>query len=280
MEDVPPVRLGPVQAALVGIVGPVAAREAVLPDVRRVVLMSAAIVRHGRPVSGKTVGLVPALRRANARPASAVPHRVVASVAVRAVGTVLHVSGKTVARGPVARVLVAPTAATVRHVSGKTVARGPVARVLVAPTAATVRHVSGKTVARGPVALAALDVRNRRLVPFLVERMVLSGVQSASRSADRSDVGRELVKTAQLSAPSSILRPTVRHSTPIERSGSTRALSVMLLKAQPIGVAPNLRIVTVELSGARARSSPMTANRRIDPRRSRPLVSHRYGRAR
>ena len=255
MEDVPPVRLGPVQAALVGIVGPVAAREAVLPDVRRVVLMSAAIVRHGRPVSGKTVGLVPALRRANARPASAVPHRVVASVAVRAVGTVLHVSGKTVARGPVAR-------------------------VLVAPTAATVRHVSGKTVARGPVALAALDVRNRRLVPFLVERMVLSGVQSASRSADRSDVGRELVKTAQLSAPSSILRPTVRHSTPIERSGSTRALSVMLLKAQPIGVAPNLRIVTVELSGARARSSPMTANRRIDPRRSRPLVSHRYGRAR
>ena len=154
------------------------------------------------------------------------------------------------------------------------------ARVLVAPTAATVRHVSGKTVARGPVALAALDVRNRRLVPFLVERMVLSGVQSASRSADRSDVGRELVKTAQLSAPSSILRPTVRHSTPIERSGSTRALSVMLLKAQPIGVAPNLRIVTVELSGARARSSPMTANRRIDPRRSRPLVSHRYGRAR
>ena len=230
MEDVPPVRLGPVQAALVGIVGPVAAREAVLPDVRRVVLMSAAIVRHGRPVSGKTVGLVPALRRANARPASAVPHRVVASVAVRAVGTVLH--------------------------------------------------VSGKTVARGPVALAALDVRNRRLVPFLVERMVLSGVQSASRSADRSDVGRELVKTAQLSAPSSILRPTVRHSTPIERSGSTRALSVMLLKAQPIGVAPNLRIVTVELSGARARSSPMTANRRIDPRRSRPLVSHRYGRAR
>ena len=205
----------------------------------------------------------------------------------------------------VALVAIAPLAArmvarpVVRHVSGKIAARGrldlePVTPELVppglvAPIVVTVRHVSGKIaapelvdlvrVAPGPVAPAAPDVRNRRPVPFLVGRMVLSDVRSASRSVARSDVAIEPVTMARSNVPSSIPRLTVRRSTPIERSGSTRVLSVMLLEAQRIRVAPNLRIVTAALSGARARSTPMTANRRIDPPRSRLQASHRNGRA-
>ena len=252
-----------------------------------------------RPVSGKTVARV------------LVPPGLVAPIVV----TVRPVSGKTVARVLVAPGLVALIVVTVRHVSGKIAAPELVDLVRVAPglvapkvnarlgsavprravasvgvrVATIVRPVSGKIaapelvdlvrVAPGPVAPAAPDVRNRRPVPFLVGRMVLSDVRSASRSVARSDVAIEPVTMARSNVPSSIPRLTVRRSTPIERSGSTRVLSVMLLEAQRIRVAPNLRIVTAALSGARARSTPMTANRRIDPPRSRLQASHRNGRA-
>ena len=254
-------------------------------------------------------------RKVNARLASVVLRRAVDSDGVRVATIVRPVSGKTVARVLVAPGLVAPIVVTVRHVSGKIAAPELVDLVRVAPglvapkvnarlgsavprravasvgvrVATIVRPVSGKIaapelvdlvrVAPGPVAPAAPDVRNRRPVPFLVGRMVLSDVRSASRSVARSDVAIEPVTMARSNVPSSIPRLTVRRSTPIERSGSTRVLSVMLLEAQRIRVAPNLRIVTAALSGARARSTPMTANRRIDPPRSRLQASHRNGRA-
>jgi len=231
-----------------------------------------------RRVSGKTVARV------------LVPPGLVAPIVV----TVRRGSGKTVAPELVDLVLVppglvAPIVVTVRPVSGKTVAPGLVDLVLVppglvAPIVVTVRPVSGKIAAPELVDLvlvapAAPDVRNHRPVPFLVGRMVLSDVRSASRSAAQLDVAIEPVTMARSNVPSSIPRLTVRRSTPIERSGSTRVLSVMLLEAQPIRVAPNLRIVTAALSGVRARSTPMTANRRIDPPRSRLQASHRNGRA-
>ena len=292
--DVPRAPLELVRVALVAI-APLAARMVARP-----------VVRH---VSGK----IAARGRLDLEPVTPelVPPGLVAPIVV----TVRPVSGKTVARVLVAPGLVAPIVVTVRHVSGKIAAPELVDLVRVAPglvapkvnarlgsavprravasvgvrVATIVRPVSGKIaapelvdlvrVAPGPVAPAAPDVRNRRPVPFLVGRMVLSDVRSASRSVARSDVAIEPVTMARSNVPSSIPRLTVRRSTPIERSGSTRVLSVMLLEAQRIRVAPNLRIVTAALSGARARSTPMTANRRIDPPRSRLQASHRNGRA-
>ena len=292
-ELVPPGLVAPIVVTVRRVSGKTVARVLVPPG------LVAPIVVTVRPVSGKTVARV------------LVPPGLVAPIVV----TVRPVSGKTVARVLVAPGLVAPIVVTVRHVSGKIAAPELVDLVRVAPglvapkvnarlgsavprravasvgvrVATIVRPVSGKIaapelvdlvrVAPGPVAPAAPDVRNRRPVPFLVGRMVLSDVRSASRSVARSDVAIEPVTMARSNVPSSIPRLTVRRSTPIERSGSTRVLSVMLLEAQRIRVAPNLRIVTAALSGARARSTPMTANRRIDPPRSRLQASHRNGRA-
>jgi len=253
----------------------------------------------GRVAVGRAIARAAAARVDVPRAAQGPVRVALVAIAPLAAGTgarpvVRHVSGKIAARGrldpePVtpelaAPGLVAPIVVTVRRVSGKTVARVLVRPGLVAPIVVTVRPVSGKTAAPELVDLvlvapAAPDVRNHRPVPFLVGRMVLSDVRSASRSAAQLDVAIEPVTMARSNVPSSIPRLTVRRSTPIERSGSTRVLSVMLLEAQPIRVAPNLRIVTAALSGVRARSTPMTANRRIDPPRSRLQASHRNGRA-
>ena len=267
--DVPRAPLELVRVALVAI-APLAARMVARP-----------VVRH---VSGK----IAARGRLDLEPVTPelVPPGLVAPIVV----TVRRVSGKIAAPELVDLVRVAPglVAPKVNARLGSAVPRRAVASVGVR-VATIVRPVSGKIaapelvdlvrVAPGPVAPAAPDVRNRRPVPFLVGRMVLSDVRSASRSVARSDVAIEPVTMARSNVPSSIPRLTVRRSTPIERSGSTRVLSVMLLEAQRIRVAPNLRIVTAALSGARARSTPMTANRRIDPPRSRLQASHRNGRA-
>jgi hypothetical protein len=218
----------------------------------------APIVVTVRHVSGKIAAPVPV---------APVP---VAQLAV----TVRHVNGKIAALVPVAPIVV-----TVRHVSGKIAALVPVALVPVAPTVVSARHASGKIAALVPVAPTATDAKNHRLVRYLAGRTGLSVVRSGNRSAVRLGVAIEPVKTARSSAPSSIRRPIVRLSRPIERCGSTRALSVTLLGTQPVEVGLNPQIVTVALSGARAHSSPMTANRRIDPRPSLLQVSHRNGRA-